>query len=98
MAAGELVRDKIPGLPDRIEPAPLLARATSGAVSGAALSQAAGEPLAAGAVPGAAAAVLSAFGMYHLRRTLTHRFGLPDLPVALAEDAAALSIGRSQLG
>ncbi len=96
-AAGELVADKLPGTPDRILPLPLLGRATSGAVAGAALSDADGEDWVVGAALGAVAAVISAFGLYHLRRALTHGLGLPDLPVALAEDFVALAGGKSQL-
>lgn len=97
LAAGELAADKIPGIPARIKPLPLLGRAASGAVAGAVLSDAGRESWPEGAALGAAAAVVSTFGMYHLRRALTHELGLPDFLVALAEDGVALAAGRSQL-
>jgi uncharacterized membrane protein len=96
-AAGELVADKLPGIPARIRPLPLLGRAASGAAAGAALSDADGEDWVVGAALGAAAAVISAFGLYHLRRALTYGLGLPDPVVALAEDGIALAAGKSQL-
>jgi len=96
-AAGELIADKLPGIPARIEPLPLLGRAMSGAVAGAALSDADGEDWVVGAALGTAAAVISAFGLYHLRRALTYGLGLPDPVVALAEDGVALAAGKSQL-
>lgn len=96
-AAGELIADKLPGIPARIQPLPLLGRAASGAVAGAALSDADGENWVVGAALGAVSAVIATFGMYHLRRALTRGLGLPDPLVALAEDGVALAAGKSQL-
>jgi uncharacterized membrane protein len=92
-----MVADKLPGIPARIQLLPLLGRAASGAVAGAALSDADGEEWATGAALGAAAAVASAFGTYTLRRALTRELGLPDLLVAIVEDMAALAAGKWQL-
>lgn len=96
-AAGELVVDKLPGIPARVKLLPLLGRAASGATAGAALSDVDRESWTGGAALGAAAAVVSTFSLYHLRRALTHELGLPDFLVALAEDGVALIAGRSQL-
>jgi uncharacterized membrane protein len=97
-AAGELAADKLPFLPDRISLLPLLGRAASGAFVGAALSDAAGEPPATGAALGAAAAVASAYAMYHLRRAAGEKLGLPDPLLAVLEDGLALRGGSSVLG
>jgi uncharacterized membrane protein len=51
----------------------------------------------AGAVVGALAAAASTFAAYHLRRALTTGVGLPDLPVALAEDVAAVLLAEAAL-
>lgn len=96
-AAGELVGDKLPGVPDRTEPAPCMARLVIGGAVGALLARQSGGSWAPGAAAGMAGAVLSTFAMFHLRRALTHRAGLPDLPVALAEDLFAFALGRAGL-
>ena len=92
---GELVADKLPGIPDRIEPGPLLGRALVGALAGAVLARRDGEPAALGAVAGAGAAVLAACAGYAARRALTRGAGLPDLPVALCEDVLAVATARA---
>lgn len=93
-AAGEMVGDKLPMTPSRIAPQPLGGRIAFGAFAGAALgseyrSRAA---IALGAVLGGASAVAGSYGGYHARSAVTSRYGLPDLPVALAEDALAIGI------
>lgn len=96
-AAGELVGDKLPTTPARTEPGPLSGRALSGALCGAALGRSARRNTAAGAVVGALGAVVGTYTFYHLRRELTRERGLPDLWVALAEDALALGAGSAVL-
>jgi uncharacterized membrane protein len=95
LAIGELVADKLPFIPSRIMAGPLVVRILFGALCGLALMLSGG---AAGlALPGAAAggvgAVVGAFAGYQLRRWLTVRRGLPDLPIALLEDVAAIGFG-----
>ena len=92
-AAGELVGDKLPMTPARTEPGPLAGRAMSGALCGAALNRSARQSTLLGAVVGALGAVAGAYAFYYLRRELTHKQGLPDVWVALAEDALALRAG-----
>lgn len=92
-AAGELVGDKLPTTPDRIEPGPLAGRAVSGALCGAALSRSARQRALSGALVGALGAVAGACAFYYLRRELTREQGVPDVWVALAEDALALRAG-----
>jgi uncharacterized membrane protein len=112
-AAGELVADKLPGMPSRLEPGPLVARFVIGALAGGVL---AGRDRAAavdgavppsavlvgavlrGAVLGAAGALAGAFAGYHARRALTHGAGLPDLPVAVIEDTIAIAAARHATG
>ncbi len=97
LGAGEIVGDKLPKTPSRLDPGPLFGRALFGGLCGAALCLDADESSALGAVIGAASAVASAFAFYHLRHTLTTDIGLPDFPVALAEDALAYGGGWKAL-
>lgn len=89
-ALGEMIADKLPGIPDRIEPGPLVGRALLGGAAGGVCARINGESGGLGAVVGGVAAVVGAFAGYHVRRALVHDVGLPDLPVALCEDAVAL--------
>ncbi len=93
LAIGEWIGDKLPKTPSRLSAFPLLARLVSGALAGASLAITAGAPLAGGIVAGAVGAMAGAFAGYHLRRALTVRAGLPDLPVALLEDVVAVGGG-----
>lgn len=89
----ELVGDKLPFTPNRTTPVPLIARAASGAMAGAAVCAAHKEDWVPGALVGAAAAVAAAFAGYLIRRSLTQSGETPDLLVALAEDAIAIGVG-----
>jgi len=97
LGAGEIVGDKLPKTPSRVNPGPLFGRALFGGLCGAALCLDADESPALGAALGAVSAVASAFAFYHLRHSLTYDIGLPDLPVALAEDALAYGGGWKAL-
>lgn len=93
----EHVADKLPGTPNRTDPGPLGARIASGALCGALVARREGESGAAGAVVGALAAAAATFAAYQLRHALTADAGLPDLPVALAEDVAAVALAEAAL-
>jgi len=82
-AAGELVIDKLPGVPPRIEPPQLSGRMGSGAFAGYRVG---GPP---GAAAGAVVAVGGAFVTYHARKWLSERLPFPDAVVGAAEDALA---------
>ena len=96
-SALEHVADKLPFVPDRTTPGPLLGRMAAGALCGAVFARRSGESAATGAVVGALAAAAATFAFYHLRRALTNEGGLPDLPVALAEDVGAVLIAEAAL-
>ncbi len=91
LALGELVVDKLPGVPDRIAPGPLLGRAVMGGVIGALVAD---DHPAAGIAAGAAGAVAAAFVGWALRREAGRVTFLPDLLVAVVEDALALTTAR----
>lgn len=92
LAIGELVADKLPGVPDRVDPAPLVGRGLIGALVGAV---AGGEdhPVA-GAVIGATAAVTAAWVGWAVRKEAGWATGLPDALIAVLEDTVALVGGR----
>ena len=95
-AAGELIGDKLPNTPARTQAGPLVGRALSGALCGAALARGGRESAVTGAVFGAVGGVVGTYAFYALRHTLTEA-GLPDLVVALGEDALAVGGGRALL-
>ncbi len=97
LSAGEIVADKLPAIPARIQPGPLIGRALFGALAGATVCAEKRQSLASGAAVGALAAVATAFGAYHLRQWLDKEVGLPDTVVALVEDALALSLAQRAL-
>lgn len=97
MALGELLGDKLPTTPSRTALPPLLGRAASGGVVGAALFVAEGRRAVAGAALGSSAAVAAAFAGESLRALLSEKGGLPDPVVALAEDAVVLLVGSRSL-
>lgn len=88
-AAGELVADKMPFIPARIDPLPLAGRIVSGGLAAWAATSRARGSRAGAALVGACAAAATTFLAYHLRVSLD-REGAPALLVALAEDVAML--------
>lgn len=93
LGGGELIADKLPQTGDRTAFPQVSGRLVSGALSGAALTEADGQSLAYGAVLGTLGAVVGTFAFFHLRHWLTHEKGLSDPWVAVAEDALALGAG-----
>jgi uncharacterized membrane protein len=98
-AIGELIADKLPSTPSRLAPPGLIARLVAGGYAGWRVSDGDSSrilAIASGALAAAAAAVIG----YHTRRYIVERLGVPDLPVALAEDALTLwivvSLGRAR--
>jgi uncharacterized membrane protein len=89
LALGELIADKLPVVPPRIQPGSLAARFGLGALSASALALAAGMSWILPALVGGIAAIVASYAGYWLRRTITSR-GVKDLPIALLEDATAI--------
>ena len=92
-AIAELVVDKLPGTPSRKAPLGLIARFVLGGLSGAALCTAGQQSIVLGAVLGGLGGVTGAFAGYELRTRLVKALKVPDLLVALLEDAVAIGGG-----
>jgi uncharacterized membrane protein len=92
LSLGELVADKLPGVPNRNAPFPLLGRALSGALVGATVGAAAGGGRARNGAIGAIAAVLATEATYLARRQVGERTGLPSAVLGALEDAAVLAL------
>jgi len=91
-AAGELAVDKHPSAPDRIHPSSLLARAAAGAAVGSVAAGRNRQLL--GALMGVGCAMAGAYAGWFLRREAGRVTLVPDIAVALAEDALAISLAR----
>jgi uncharacterized membrane protein len=90
LAIGELVADKLPMIPKRTSPAPLMARIVTGGLCGACLCAAAGISLLAGALLGGIGGIVGAFLGYGTRRRLD--LHIKDLVVAVCEDVVAVGL------
>jgi uncharacterized membrane protein len=92
LAIGELIADKLPMIPKRTAPAPLMARIITGGLCGACLCAAAGKSLLAGMLLGGIGGIVGAFVGYSIRRRLVNTFHINDLVVAVCEDAVAVGL------
>lgn len=92
---GELVADKLPLTPSRLDPGPLGGRFAAGAMAGAIVARGRGGSAAAGALIGSAVALASSWAFYHCRVWLGSATGLPDLIVAIGEDALAIVVAAA---
>jgi uncharacterized membrane protein len=93
LAICELIVDKLPQTPSRTAKMGLIARAVTGALSGAALAVSGGQSLAVGALLGLVGGVGGAFVGYQIRHGLVTQMNLPDFVVAVVEDLLAISGG-----
>lgn len=93
LAIVELVLDKLPNTPARTAPVGLVARIVLGGASGLAVGAAAGISVFAAGVVAAIGATAGAVGGYHTRHSVVVRGHVPDLMVAIAEDAIAIAGG-----
>jgi uncharacterized membrane protein len=90
LEVGELFVDKLPVAPSRTSPPPLLGRAASGALVGAALFASSGRRAVAGGVLGAVSALMGAYAGERLRLLGAQTLGVPDPLLALLEDGVVL--------
>jgi uncharacterized membrane protein len=90
LAIGELVADKLPIVPKRTAPAPLMARIVTGGLCGACLCAAVGKSLLAGTLLGGIGGIVGAFLGYGIRKRLN--LHIKDLLVAVCEDVVAVGL------
>jgi len=88
-AAGELIYDKVPTVPSRLDGSSLAGRIAAGALVGAVVAGRTGRSRRELAVLGGLIAFASAAATYKLRHALTER--LPAVAAALIEDALVVS-------
>jgi uncharacterized membrane protein len=81
-AAGEMLADKSPWIPDRTATLPLAGRALLGSLSAVAYAHHRRHPLLSHGAVGAAAAVISTFAAFHVRRMAKEHLNVPDAIVA----------------
>ena len=91
LAISELIADKLPFTPSRLNAGPLASRIASGAICGAAVCGAVKRPLAAAALLGGLGAIAGALAGYHARKRLSR--DMPDFAVGLVEDTLAVGGG-----
>lgn len=92
LALGELVGDKVPSAPARTAWYAVAFRVLTGGFGGGVVFAAMGAPVAAGALTGAAGAILGTYGGYAWRTRVRERLGGPDIVYALVEDAVAIAL------
>ena len=99
LAAGEVLADKHPAMPNRTDPPALLGRAVAGALAASALAgrRASLQTVVGHALLGAGAAVVGAYLGYYARRAATEHSGAPNALIAMAEDALTYAGGALAL-
>jgi uncharacterized membrane protein len=90
-AAGEIVADKLPGVPSRLAPAGIASRMVLGALAAGLFARTRHAPWPPAAAIGASSAAVAAKVGHDVRARLGHR--APDPAIAVVEDALALGLG-----
>jgi uncharacterized membrane protein len=90
-AIGEIIADKLPKIPRRTEPGPLVVRIVFGALCAAALAISSHAKVSIPAMLGAIGAVAGSYGGYNYRRMAAGK--IPDFAAALLEDLIAVGGG-----
>jgi len=93
LAASEMAADKLPFLPDRTDVAPLLGRATLGAVAGITVADITGSPRWPAAVLASLGAIASTIAFHRIRKVAGERTAIPDGVLAVVEDGLVLLLG-----
>ena len=97
LAAGEMIGDKLPGVPARISPIALAGRGLSGALVGATLFASQRDNPWRGAAVGSLSALAGAYATYHLRKQLTESTLVPDPIWGGIEDICVVKAGHRLL-
>lgn len=93
LSVTELIADKSPSTPNRIEPAGVAGRCLSGALAGASIYKAVGGKAWSGALIGGVAAIAATYGSYYLRKNIVKANHIADPWIGAAEDALVLGAG-----
>lgn len=93
LAAGEIVADKLPRTPSRLDTGPFLGRLGLGATAGAGIAAAYDRSRLAGGALGVAGAALGSWAGARYRAALAERSQVPDAVWAALEDATAIALG-----
>lgn len=93
VSVSELVVDKLPSTPNRIETGGVAGRALSGALAGAAICKASGINAWKGVAIGGLTAVAATYASYFLRREIVKRAGVADPFIGGIEDIAVIGAG-----
>ena len=94
LALAEFAADKLPFAGARTAVPAMLVRATSGGLSGAALTLARRQGWVVGALFGSLAAVASSVVTYRARRWICRTLPVPDRVIGVVEDGFVLAAGR----
>ncbi len=92
-AAGELVGDKLPFIPNRIEAGGIIGRCLSGGLAGATIFKANNNNALIGGLLGAAVAFGSTFGSYFLRKAIVKKSHFHDPLIGALEDILVIGSG-----
>jgi uncharacterized membrane protein len=98
LAIGEIIGDKLPFTPGRLQKGSLTGRLVAGAVSGAILCRRHQLPVIQGAWRGAVGAALGSVAGYSYRLVTSDLTGVSDLVWALLEDGTAFLLGANATG
>src|SRR5690554_5572217 len=97
LATGEVLGDKLPFMPPRIKPTPLMARALTGLIIGAALTGTKSKAVGRGATLGFAAAIASSYLFYLIRKKPAEKGALQNAIWGTFEDGLILRQGQKLL-
>jgi uncharacterized membrane protein len=93
LSVSEVIMDKLPTTPNRTNPGGLIFRGLSGALAGASIYKASGNNVLTGTLIGAAAAVMSTYASFLLRKTIVKNTSVIDPIIGALEDALVIGAG-----
>lgn len=93
LSVTEVIADKLPSAPNRIEPGGIIFRGLSGALAGASIYKASGNNVIAGTLIGAASAVASTYMSFFLRKSIVKNTSIIDPIIGALEDALVIGAG-----
>jgi uncharacterized membrane protein len=92
MSVGEVIGDKLPKTPSRLEPGGVISRLVVGALAGGLLGRRHGASIRIGATTGMAAAFTGTHAGARWRAIAAGKLGGHDVPGALAEDVVVATL------